>query len=70
MTLNLNGQTRVFAAPDPVPATAGELLAAIAMPRERVAVVLNENVVRRADLDATAVTDGDTVEIITMVGGG
>ena len=70
MTLTLNGQTRAFAAPDPIPATAGELLMALAMPRERVAVVLNENVLRRADLDATAIADGDIVEIITMVGGG
>ena len=38
--------------------------------RERVAVVINENVVRRANLDETPINDGDTIEIITMVGGG
>jgi thiamine biosynthesis protein ThiS len=32
--------------------------------------VINEAVVRRAELEQTRLADGDTVEIITMVGGG
>lgn len=66
MELTVNGSKREF---DQV-RTAGDLLGALGIPRERVAMVVNEAVVRRADLDATALSDGDTVEVITMVGGG
>jgi thiamine biosynthesis protein ThiS len=38
--------------------------------RERVAVVVNEQVVRRANLESTPLNEGDVIEIITMVGGG
>ena len=50
--------------------TVGDLLNALAVPRERVAVMVNEAVIRRADLDAAELRDGDAVEVITMVGGG
>ncbi len=67
MRLNVNGAEREFDGPV---ATAGDLLTALGIKRERVAVVVNEAVVRRAELDATPLNDGDTVEVITMVGGG
>lgn len=51
-------------------ATALELLLSLNIPRERVAVVVNENVVRRANLEQTPLSEGDVVEVITMVGGG
>ncbi len=50
--------------------SAGELLTRLEVKRDRVAVVINENVIRRGDLDAAPLHDGDTIEIITMVGGG
>jgi thiamine biosynthesis protein ThiS len=50
--------------------TVGDLLNALAVPRERVAVMVNEAVIRRADLDAAELCEGDAVEVITMVGGG
>lgn len=50
--------------------TAAALLTELDIKRERVAVVVNENVVRRAELENTPLTDGDMIEIITMVGGG
>lgn len=67
MNLVINGQHRQFA-PDAL--TAAELLTELDIKRERVAVVINENVVRRAELENTQLTEGDTIEIITMVGGG
>ncbi len=67
MQLTINGSKREVSA---ATSTAAELLAELEIKRDRVAVVINENVVRRAELENTQLTDGDTVEIITMVGGG
>ncbi len=67
MQVTVNGQNRELS---PEITTAGNLLAELKIARERVAVVINENVVRRAELDNAALADGDTIEIITMVGGG
>ncbi len=67
MQLKLNGQNRDVS---PATVTVGDLLTELNIQRERVAVVVNENVVRRADLDNTSLSENDTVEIITMVGGG
>lgn len=67
MQLTVNGTIREF---DSAIRTAGDLLTALDIRRERVAVVVNEAVVRRAELDATALNNGDRVEVITMVGGG
>ena len=67
MNLVINGKHRQFSA-DTI--TAAGLLTELEIKRERVAVVVNENVVRRAELDNTSLTEGDTIEIITMVGGG
>ncbi len=50
--------------------TAGDLLGALGIARERVALMVNGDVVKRAELDATPLRDGDAVEVITMVGGG
>lgn len=50
--------------------TAADLLKSLNLASERVAVVVNETVVRRASLDQTGLNDGDVVEVITMVGGG
>lgn len=67
MLLTVNGQKREFASPIK---TAADLLGELNIKRERVAVVINENVVRRADIDTTPLNEGDVIEIITMVGGG
>lgn len=66
MKLKLNGTDRELESVR----TAADLLAALDIVRERVAIMVNETVVRRADLDATELHDGDVVEVITMVGGG
>lgn len=67
MLLTVNGKKQELS---PATTTAADLLSVLNIQRERVAVVLNENVVRRAELENTTLADGDTVEIITMVGGG
>ena len=50
--------------------TLGELLAELNLPPRRVAVERNRQIVRRADYDRTTLRDGDTLEIVTLVGGG
>lgn len=40
------------------------------LPRKRVAVEVNQAVVRRADWTETTVKDGDELEIVHFVGGG
>lgn len=66
MKLKVNGQDQDLSGIK----TAGDLLSHLKIARERVAVIVNENVIRRAELDSTDLNDGDTVEVITMVGGG
>lgn len=67
MHLQINGEVREISAEI---LTAADLLTELNIKRERVAVVVNENVIRRAELDSTRLAENDTVEIITMVGGG
>ena len=66
MKLKLNGREEEFADVR----TATDLLVKLGIERERVAVMVNDEVVRRAKLESTELRDGDTVEVITMVGGG
>lgn len=64
--LTINGKTQTL---DNV-SNIVELLQALSIPRDQVAVMLNGEVIRRADHATTPVHDGDAVEIITIVGGG
>ncbi|MCX7017438.1 MAG: sulfur carrier protein ThiS [bacterium] len=66
MKLQINGQLQEFESIK----TLEELLVALNIQRERVAAMVNETVIRRADHASTFIKDGDVVEIITMVGGG
>ena len=50
--------------------TVAALLAALGVPRERVAVEVNGEVVRRASHEQHALADGDAVEVVSFVGGG
>ncbi len=47
-----------------------ELLAKFSLPRERVAVELNQSVVRKKDWETVRVKDADKIEIVHFVGGG
>ncbi len=51
-------------------ATITGLLESFELPPQRVAVEVNENLVRRKEFDKTQLHDGDLVEIVTLVGGG
>jgi thiamine biosynthesis protein ThiS len=50
--------------------TVGGLVALLGLPRERVAVERNRDVVRRAEWDAVALEEGDVLEVVHFVGGG
>jgi thiamine biosynthesis protein ThiS len=40
------------------------------LPRERIAIELNQAVIRRAEWPATKLREGDKIEIVHFVGGG
>ena len=66
MQLMVNGSA--FEAPDAV--TVAQLLGLLNLKSERVAVELNAEVVKRALHGQTLLRAGDTLEIVTFVGGG
>jgi len=47
-----------------------ELLRALSLEPRRVAVELNKRIVRRADFEKTRLAENDSLEIVTLVGGG
>ena len=47
-----------------------EVITALGLQPERVAVEVNHKIVRRADWTSTALGEGDRVEIVHFVGGG
>jgi sulfur carrier protein len=66
MDVILNGEPTIV----PAPLTVAGLLAHLAIDARRVAVEVNEEVVKRARYDDTPVNAGDAVEIVNFVGGG
>lgn len=66
MQLVVNGEFRKFAAP----LTATELLAELGLDARAVVVEINRRIVRAPELPATALQDGDAVELVHFVGGG
>ena len=66
ITITLNGETREF----PEEIILDGLIELLRLPRKRVAIELNESVVRRAEWPSTTVKDGDKLEIVHFVGGG
>ena len=66
MKLTLNGQTRDLANNE----TLSDLLASLRLLEKLVLVEVNGHAVRRADFQIQKLSEGDTVEIIRMVGGG
>ena len=51
-------------------ATVADLVASFELTSDRVAVEVNERLVRRATFAETRLSPGDRVEIVTLVGGG
>ena len=66
MQLVVNGDPRTL---DGV-STVADLVREFDLTPERVAVEVNEQLVRRANYGQTPLKDGDRVEIVTLVGGG
>jgi thiamine biosynthesis protein ThiS len=66
MRIVVNGQQRT----ESDGLTVAELLAALSLEPRRVAVECNKLLVPRALYAQTPLADGDTLEIVTLVGGG
>lgn len=66
MKIQLNGDPHEL----PAPMTVSALLAVLGIDGRRVAVELNEVVVKRALYDTALVQEGDVVEVVNFVGGG
>ena len=66
ITVTVNGRPHHFEAEMPLP----ELVRRLEISFPRIAVAHNGEVLRREEHEATVIRDGDTVEIVRMVGGG
>ena len=66
MQLILNGEERAF---DAIRDVAG-LVAALGLDARKVAVERNLEIVPRSTYGATALSDGDRIEIVHFIGGG
>ena len=62
----VNGEPRHL----PGPATAADLLRHLGLDPRTVVVELNRKIVRRLQLNDTALAEGDAVELVHFVGGG
>jgi thiamine biosynthesis protein ThiS len=69
MKVIINGQEREFPGLEPAVAL-GELLRALELKSDRVAVELNGSIVARGEWESAAVGSGDRLEIVHFVGGG
>ena len=68
-TLVLNGQSRNFANLNP-PVTLAQLVAELQLKGDRIAVEHNGQIVERSRWPSTALTPGDSLEVVHFVGGG
>ncbi len=66
MQVTVNGETREI----PPGSTVGDLLVELKLDKAICAAEINKAVVPRAERDARELAEGDTIEIVTLVGGG
>lgn len=66
MQITVNGKAEILLEP----VTVAEYLAIRQLPGNAVAVEWNETILSPAALDRTALSEGDTLEILRFVGGG
>ena len=66
ITVRLNGEKRSFAQD----LTLLDLLVQLTIPKEKVAIELNLEIISKDQLEETVLKDGDEVEIVHFVGGG
>lgn len=67
MDLRINGEPRSIALETP---TIEGLLGALGVKSAQVAVELNGTIVKKSAHPAQTLSDGDVVEVVTLVGGG
>jgi len=65
MKLTLNGETKNTEA-----RTIRDLLVELGLGDQAVAVEVNQQVIPKARHDQTSLSDGDAIELVTLVGGG
>ena len=66
LTIRLNGERRVFGEG----LTLGGLLSQLSIPKEKVVIELNLEIIPKDRWGETVIKDGDEVEIVHFVGGG
>ena len=66
LRLTVNGEPRQL----PEPATMGDLLRHLELDPRTVVVELNRQIIRRPQLEATRLSEGDSIELVHFVGGG
>ncbi len=66
MKIIINGKTKEI----PNEVNIIELLESFSLPKERIAIELNKQVVRKKDWGNIKITDADRIEVIHFVGGG
>ena len=66
MTIVLNGEPKEI----PADLSVTELIEALGLPSERLAIEVNRRIIRRADWPSTTLAEGDKVEVVHFVGGG
>ncbi len=66
INIKLNGETK----DTPDTFSLDHLLEHFSLPKQRIAIELNGNVIRRADWSQTIVNNNDRIEVVHFVGGG
>ena len=66
MTIFINGEARELENG----LTVAAMLDALELPKQRVAIELNRQVVRKQEWESTLVSDNDRIEVVHFVGGG
>lgn len=65
--IKVNGEDREFAQAS---LSLEELIEQLSFAPQRIAIEVNQQIIRRADWEQTAIADGDRIEIVHFVGGG
>jgi thiamine biosynthesis protein ThiS len=66
LLIQVNGESREL----PQQLSLEQLLNYLSLPGDRVAIELNQKVIRRAEWSAAVLQEGDQIEIVHFVGGG
>lgn len=67
--LEINGQAKEYEK-NAMPVTVASLVESLGLDRNMVVAEVNGDLVKRADMDAHPLADGDRVELVRLVGGG